>query len=42
MTALLTLCGLAAVLLALGWNREFRLRRALQVLLARIFSSKGG
>jgi hypothetical protein len=41
MTALVTICGLAAVLLALGWTREFRLRRALQLLLARIFSSKG-
>ncbi len=29
-------CCLLAVLLTLGWTREFRLRRALQSLLARI------
>jgi hypothetical protein len=41
MTALLTISSLLAALLALAWSREFRLRRALQLLLARIFSSKG-
>lgn len=29
--------GLLTVLLTLAWNREFRLRRALQNLLTRIF-----
>ena len=33
--------GLLAVLLTLAWAREFRLRRALQALLARIFARKG-
>jgi hypothetical protein len=41
MTALLTISSLLSALLALAWSREFRLRRALQLLLARIFSSKG-
>jgi len=30
--------SLLAVLLAMGWNKEFRLRRALQKLLVRLFS----
>jgi hypothetical protein len=42
MSALLTICCLVAALLALAWSREFRLRRALQMLLARVFSGKGG
>lgn len=35
--ALVAAGGLLAVLLTLAWSREFRLRRALQNLLARIF-----
>jgi hypothetical protein len=41
MAALLTTCCLVAALLAFAWSREFRLRRALQNLLARIFHNKG-
>ena len=36
--ALVAASGLLAVLLALAWCREVRLRRALQTLLARIFA----
>lgn len=32
--------GLAAALIALAWAREFRLRRALQALLSRIFQGR--
>ena len=35
--ALVTASSVLAVLLTLGWAREFRLRRALQSLLARVF-----
>ena len=37
MYAIVAASGLLAVLLALAWCREFRLRRALQCLLAKIF-----
>jgi hypothetical protein len=35
--ALVAAASLVAVLLALAWAKEFRLRRALQSLLARLF-----
>ena len=35
--ALVAASSVLAVLLTLGWAREFRLRRALQSLLARVF-----
>ena len=38
MYAIVAASGLLAALLALAWAREFRLRRALQSLLARIFA----
>ncbi len=41
MTALLTIYSMLAAILAFAWSREFRLRRALQLLLTRIFSVKG-
>jgi hypothetical protein len=37
MYAIAAASGLLAVLLALAWAREFKLRRALQNLLARLF-----
>jgi len=36
--ALVAASSVLAVLLALGWAKEFRLRRALQSLLARVFN----
>lgn len=37
-TALIAASSVLVVLLTLGWAREFRLRRALQSLLARVFT----
>ena len=39
--ALLAASGLLAVVLSAAWVREFRLRRGLQVLLARFFHERG-
>ena len=37
-SALFAASGVLVVLLTLGWAKEFRLRRALQSLLARVFT----
>ncbi len=39
---ILTVVSIAACLLAFGWAREHRLRRALQIILTRLFRKDQG